>query len=88
MNIFFTVLGLAQSQYTFAERSTFYSLALRLLSPSFTLLLGRPRLRLLGIPGTASGKTRNTAVSVAHAISIFTATYSNIVEFPLLVCAF
>ena len=59
--IFFTVLGLAQSQYTFAERSTFYSLRLRLLSPATTLFLGRPRLRLLGIPGTASGKTKNTS---------------------------
>ena len=54
---FFTVLGLNQSQYTLAERSGFYSLRLRLLSPANTIFLGRPRLRLLGVPGTASSKT-------------------------------
>ena len=53
----FSVLGLDQSQYTLAENSTFYSLRLRLLSPANTLVLGRPRLRLRGVPGTASGKT-------------------------------
>ena len=42
-----------QSQYTLAERSVFYSLRLRLLSPANTIILGRPRLRLHGIPGTA-----------------------------------
>ena len=56
MHIIFTVLGLDRSQYTLAERSTFYSLRLRLLSPANTLTLGKPRLRLSGILGTASGK--------------------------------
>ena len=56
MHIIFTVLGLDQSQYTLAERSTFYSLRLRLLSPANTLTLGKPRLRLSWILGTASGK--------------------------------
>ena len=77
-----TVLGLVQSQYTLAERSTSYDLRLRLLSPSTTLLLGRPRLRLLGIPGTASGKTKSTTcimTYIAHAISIFTATYTGMI---------
>ena len=79
----FTVLGLVQSQYTLAERSAFYDLRLRLLtSSSDILLLGRPRLRLLGIPGTASGKTKNTScimTYIAHAISIFTATYAGMI---------
>ena len=52
----FTVLGLDQSQYTLSERISSYNLRLRLLSPTSTLILGRPRLRLLGVPGTASGK--------------------------------
>ena len=52
----FTVLGLDQSQYTLAEWSVSYSLRLRLLSPANTFILSRPRLRLLGVPGTASGK--------------------------------
>ena len=60
--IIFTVLGLNQSQYTLAERSAFYSLRLRLLSPANTLFLGRPRLRLLGVPGTASGKTFTSCI--------------------------
>ena len=52
----FTVLGFDQSQYTLAERSAFYRLRLRLLSPANTLFLRRPQLHLIGIPGTASGK--------------------------------
>ena len=53
-----TVLGLNQSLYNFKERRAFYGLRLRLLSSASTLILGKPRLRLRGIPETASGQNK------------------------------
>ena len=52
------VIGLEQDSYTLNEGNTVYSIRLRVLSPadSAGFTFGRPRLRLLGIPGTATGK--------------------------------
>ena len=56
-----------QSQYTLAERSIFYSLRLRLLSPANTISLRKPRLRIRGISGTASGKNNLLEAVLWHA---------------------
>ena len=51
-----TVIGLEQSMYTLNENNTVYMRRLRLLAPANNVLFARPRLRLNGIPGTASGE--------------------------------
>ena len=49
-------IGLDQAQYTFNENNTVYTSRLRLLAPTGYTGFARPRLRLNGIPGTASGE--------------------------------
>ena len=48
------VIGLEEAQYTLNENNTVYMRRLRLLAPPNNVLFARPRLRLNGIPGTAS----------------------------------
>ena len=53
----FTVIGLEEARYELRESNTVYPIILRVLAPSGRsgILFDRPRLRLHGVPETASG---------------------------------
>ena len=53
---YFVEIGLDQPMYTLNESNAVYTRRLRLLAPTGYNGFARPRLRLNGIPGTASGE--------------------------------